>query len=148
MSHTIRQYRDSDLNGVLSAWESASKIAHPFLTPEFMDSERHNIPNMYLPNADTWVADLDGAIIGFIALIGDEVGAIFVDPVHQGAGVGRSLMDKACDLCGDLELGVFEANSIGRGFYEHYGFKFVNEVFHEASGHNIFNLKFANPKKG
>ena len=147
MSHTIRQYRDRDLDGVLSAWENASKIAHPFLTPEFMDSERHNIPNMYLPNADTWVADIDGAVIGFIALIGDEVGAIFVDPSHQGAGVGRSLMDKACDLCGDLELGVFEANSIGRGFYDHYGFEFVNENFHEASGQNIFNLKYANPKK-
>jgi putative acetyltransferase len=37
-------------------------------------------PKLYLPNADTWVAETNGAVVGFIALLGNFVGAIFVEP--------------------------------------------------------------------
>ncbi len=121
MLHTIRQYTENDLSSILSSWENASKIAHPFLTQEFLDQERFNIPNLYLPNADTWVADINGTVVGFIALLGNEVGAIFVEPKFQGAGVGTALMNKAQGIHGDLEVEVFQANSIGRKFYHSYG---------------------------
>ena len=32
MFYVIRQYTENDLSGILSSWENASKIAHPFLT--------------------------------------------------------------------------------------------------------------------
>lgn len=51
--HTIRQYVQSDLDDVLSVWESANKLAHPFLKEEFVDQVRKDIPALYLPNADT-----------------------------------------------------------------------------------------------
>ena len=44
MIYKIRQYTDADLDGVLSSWENASKIGHPFLADEFLDKERYNIP--------------------------------------------------------------------------------------------------------
>lgn len=130
MPATIRKYIDEDLAGVLSSWENASKIAHPFLTESFLDKERHNIPNLYLPNADTWVAEIDGITIGFIALIGNEVGAIFVEPEFHGSGVGLALMNKAKSIHGDLEVEVFEANEIGRTFYLNYGFELLHEKLH------------------
>jgi putative acetyltransferase len=49
----IRQYQESDLRDVLSVWEEASQIAHPFLSKEFQDQVRHDIPALYLPNAHT-----------------------------------------------------------------------------------------------
>ena len=88
----IRKYNEPDLEDLLSAWEAASEVAHPFLTPEFLASERDNIPNLYLPNAETWVYEDGGRVVGFIALIGNEVGAIFVHPSHQKTGVGRGLL--------------------------------------------------------
>jgi len=42
MVHNIRKYKDRDLNDVLSSWENASELAHPFLTREFLDLERNN----------------------------------------------------------------------------------------------------------
>ncbi len=138
----IRAYREDDLNDVLSVWENASKLAHPFLTSEFLAQERHNIPNVHLPNADTWVAEFDGRVIGFIALLGNEVGAIFVEPEFHGAGVGRALMDKAQELHGDLEVEVFQANSIGRKFYSRYGFEALSERVHEETGNKVLRLKF------
>ena len=55
MNAKIRHYVDSDLEELLSTWESASRLAHPFLTESFMEKVKHDIPNIYIPNADTWV---------------------------------------------------------------------------------------------
>ena len=65
----IRPYNDQDLDDLLAAWAAASEVAHPFLSPEFLASERDNIPNLYLPNAETWVYEADGRVVAFIALI-------------------------------------------------------------------------------
>ena len=115
--HIVRPYNESDLDAVLSSWENASRIAHPFLEEEFLAQERKNIPELYLPNADTWVVEADNQVAGFIALIGNEVGAIFLQPEHQGKKMGKAMMDKAQQLHGDLEVEVFEKNSTGRKFY-------------------------------
>ena len=145
MAYEIRQYRDEDQEDVLSSWENASKVAHPFLTTEFLDTERYNIPNIYLPNADTWVSEHNGKVIGFIALLGNEVGAIFVQPEFHGTGAGRALMNKAQELHGDLEVEVFEANPIGRKFYSRYGFKLLVEKTHEETGNKLLRLRFTAP---
>ncbi len=142
MTHTIRQYKESDLNGVLSSWENASKVAHSFLSQSFLDQERYNIPNVYLPNTDTWVADIDGRTVGFIALMGNEVGAIFVEPEYHGCGIGFALMNKAQELNNSLEVEVFKANSIGRKFYSNYGFRPLLEKVHAETGERVIRLQF------
>jgi putative acetyltransferase len=142
MTYVIRQYAKYDLDDVLSSWENASKIAHPFLEESFLETERYNIPNLYLPNADTWVAEVDGKVVGFIALIGNEVGAIFLDPKFQGIGIGKSMMDKAQEIHGTLEVEVFKDNPIGRKFYDRYGFEFLAESIHEPTNQNVLRLKF------
>ena len=75
----IRPYRDTDLNELLDAWYSASLLGHPFLDDTFFQQERINIRDVHLPKAETWVFEEDGVVVGFIALIENEVGGIFVD---------------------------------------------------------------------
>lgn len=142
MNRTVREYQADDLQDLLAAWESATRLAHPFLTDDFLDQERRNIPELYLPNAETWVIEQDQRVIGFIALLGNEVGAIFVDPEHQGTGAGRALMDQARALRGNLEVEVFAANAIGRRFYERYGFEPLSESIHEPTGKTLLRLQF------
>ena len=137
----IRQYRPADCEEVLNIWAAASAVAHPFLSQEFLEQERHNIPNVYLPMADTWVWDTDGVVVGFISLIGSEVGAIFVDPRFQGAGIGRALMDKARALRGELEVEVFTRNLGGRAFYARYGFELMHQKVHEQTGFELLRLR-------
>lgn len=142
MTYTIRPYEETDLDAVLSCWESASEIGHPFLDESFLDQEREDIANLYLPNADTWVAEVDGKIVGFISLVKNEVGGIFVDAAFHGQGIGQALMNKARSLHGTLELEVFEANAVGRKFYAAYGFELMLEKIHEETGHKLLRLKF------
>jgi putative acetyltransferase len=138
----IRQYEDSDLDAVLSSWETATRLAHPFMTDEFIAEERINVAEVYMPNTDTWVIDIDGVVEGFIALMGNEVGAIFLQPKHHGKGAGKTLMDKAQKLHSDLEVEVFKKNSIGRKFYSQYGFEHLEEKLHEPTGQKVLRLKF------
>ena len=142
--HTIRQYIESDLDDVLETWENANKLAHPFLKEAFVDQVRKDIPALYLPNADTWVIEDEdeNKVVGFIALIGNEVGAIFLQPKHHGKKLGKMMMDIAHQLHGELELEVFEKNTIGREFYAQYGFTQIDEIEHEASGEHVLRLKY------
>jgi putative acetyltransferase len=138
----IRKYENSDLDAVLSSWESATRLAHPFMTDEFIAQERINTAELYLPNTETWVIESDNQVVGFIALMGNEVGAIFLQPEYHGQGAGRALMDKAKEIHGDLELEVFKENSLGRKFYSCYGFKQLEEKLHEPTGQQLLRLKF------
>ena len=137
----IRKYEDNDLDELLDAWFSASKVAHPFLGEEFFEQERKNISSIHLPNAETWVYELEGVVVGFIALIGNEVGAIFVAADNQRKGIGRELMDHARSLREVLELDVFKDNNIGRDFYKKQGFTEMHEHTHEETGHTQLRLK-------
>lgn len=142
MKVNIRQYMDSDLNAVLDSWEVATGLAHKFMTDEFIALKRKNVADIYMPNTDTWVAEIDSEVQGFIALMGNEVGAIFLQPNCHGKGVGKKLMDKAQELLGDLEVEVFKENSIGRKFYSQYGFEHLEEKLHEPTGQQVMRLKF------
>jgi putative acetyltransferase len=138
----IRQYKELDLEAVLDSWEVATRLAHEFMTDDFIAQERKNVAEIYMPNTDTWVAEIDGEVQGFIALMGNEVGAIFLQPACHGKGIGKVLMDKAQEIHGDLEVEVFQANSLGRSFYSKYGFEQLEEKLHEPTGQKVLRLKF------
>lgn len=138
----IRPYIDSDLDAVLSSWEVATRLAHSFMTDDFIAQEKKKVVEIYMPNTDTWVVELEGNVEGFIALMGNEVGAIFLQPEFHGRGAGRALMDKAQELHGDLEVEVFKENSIGRKFYAQYGFELMEEKLHEPTGQLVMRLNY------
>ncbi len=142
----IRQYTKTDTEAVLSSWEVATRLAHEFMTDNFIAQERKNVAEIYLPNTDTWVAEIGGEVKGFIALMGNEVGAIFLYPDCHGQGIGKALMDKAQELHGDLEVEVFKENAVGRNFYSKYGFERIEEKLHKATGQQVLRLKFTADK--
>lgn len=117
------------------------------MTDDFIAQERKNVAEIYLPDTDTWVAEIDNEVKGFIALMGNEVGAIFLQPDCHGKGIGKALMDKAQALHGNLEVEVFKENSIGRSFYSKYGFEPLEEKLHEPTGQKVLRLKFTANKQ-
>lgn len=48
-------------------------------------------------NANTWVAEREGGIAGFATarIAEGDIWALFVDPAHEGHGLGRALLDRA-----------------------------------------------------
>lgn len=138
----IRKYTMADCEAVIEVWFAASLVATPFLSSEFLAKEREDIRTIWLPEAETWVFEGGGKVAGFLSLLGNEVGAIFVHPDCQGNGIGRALMDHAASLRGNLFLDVFEANVVGRRFYDQYGFQFEYKHVHEPTGHMQIHLSY------
>jgi len=139
----IRKYKIEDVDAVVSSWRVASELAHPFLPKEFLDQEADNVRNMYLVYAETWVTEINGSVVGFIALVDDEIGGLFLDPKYHGQGLGKAMVDKAVAEKGrHLKVEVFMENIIGRGFYETYGFTEVEEFLHEGSDQSTVRMTY------
>ncbi|MBV1886418.1 MAG: GNAT family N-acetyltransferase [Parvibaculaceae bacterium] len=147
----IREFISRDTDAVVDAWQRASHLAHPFLTPAFLAQEAHNVRHIYVVHAETWVAEVSGQVVGFVALVPTEdagedvweVGGLFLDPAFHGQGIGKALMDKAVADKGPLKVEVFQRNSIGRRFYAAYGFVASGEYFHEASDQMTLQLNYS-----
>ena len=138
----IREYRADDSSAVVAVWRAASDLAHPFLSVEFQNAEAENVRHVYPTFAEIWVKQVAGKVVGFIALIGSEVGAIFVLPDLHGKGIGRELMDYAVGLRGAVTVEVFKANVIGRRFYDSYGFIERGEGVHAETGQIAVTMVF------
>jgi len=138
----IRKYKDSDIEEILEVWYQASRMAHPFLDADFMGMEKRNIRDVYIPNTTTWVYEKEGVILGFISMMGNEVGAIFVRPDMHGKGIGRQLMDFVAAYHDVMEVEVFERNAVGRAFYDKYGFELIEEYMHKFTNNRLLRLRY------
>jgi len=139
----IRDYSKEDTDEVVAIWREATQVAHSFFPDDFTEQEARNLSNIYLVHAQTRVVVLDGRVVGFIAMIGDEIGGLFLDPNLHGKGLGRKMVDDAVEAHGALEVEVFERNAVGRRFYDRFGFYQIGSYIHEATGETILRLAFA-----
>jgi len=136
----IRPYQSGDKSAVISIWREASTLAHPFLTADQMDQAAAMIRDHFLDIAETYIADQHGKPVGFIALMGNEVGGLFLRPDYHGQRIGKALMDQAVKAHGALSLEVFKDNTIGRRFYQSYGFVEGAEKMDAFFGHKVLKL--------
>ena len=136
----IRDYETKDMETVETVWRAATHVAHPFLANDFVEQEAENLHNIYLVHAATRVLEIDGQVVGFLAMIGSEVGGLFLDPALHGNGLGRALVDDAARTLGAFEVEVFERNAVGRKFYDSYGFHQIGSSTHEATGETVLHL--------
>ena len=118
----IRPYRPEDCLRLLDIWRAASEIGHPFFSREQLDEQQQLVGDVYLPQAETWVALSDAKPVGFIGLLDDFVGGLFVAPESHGTGVGRRLVEHALERHGALELDVYALNAGALSFYRRLGF--------------------------
>jgi GNAT superfamily N-acetyltransferase len=75
---------------------------------------------------ETWVAEVDGAVVGFATLAEGILEHLYVHPDAQSRGIGTALLDKAKERRPDgLALWVFQQNAAARRLYEREGFALV-----------------------
>ena len=137
----IRKYNEIEIPTLVGIWEQASTMAHPFLDNEFTQMVKKAMTEMYLPNSDTWVYVESNKIIGFISMIENEIGGLFVSPKHHSKGIGTSLVNHIKQYHKELEVEVFELNEVGKPFYEKYGFKVFKEYIHEGSNQKVLRMR-------
>jgi GNAT superfamily N-acetyltransferase len=130
----LRRYTaQKDLDRCMEIWRKASEVAHPFLDPATLDADSVVIRQTYLPAAEITVAERNDEVIGFIALLEQVIGGLFVHPSQHRHGAGRALIADALVRRGQLEVEVYEANAGARAFYTACGF--VEEGRRETDDH-------------
>lgn len=120
---TIRPARPEEFDRLLAIWRAGTEKAHGFFTAEQIDAQAALVRDVYLAKAETWVATVDGEPAGFLGLLGNFVGGLFVDPQQHGSGIGRALMAHGLALKGTLELGVYARNERAMAFYKALDFE-------------------------
>ncbi|NLP43319.1 MAG: GNAT family N-acetyltransferase [Peptococcaceae bacterium] len=136
----IRRYRESDQNQIIRIWLNESLRAHSFIPAEFWEGHITTMQNKYLPEAETYVADSGGKILGFISLVGNYVAALFVDHSYQRQRVGWALMNFVHRIKGNLYVDVYKENLAAQQFYQSYGFQAKREQIQPETGHTMLTM--------
>lgn len=139
----IRKHTSSDLEDILDIWYQASTLAHPFLAVDIVKEVMKDMREIYIPDSETWVYEEGNKIVGFIGMMGNEIGGLFVLPDHHSRGIGSKLVNFIKEFHQELEVEVFKENSIGRAFYDKYGFKQFHEEMNEHFKQVVIRMKFS-----
>ncbi|WP_116390117.1 MULTISPECIES: GNAT family N-acetyltransferase [unclassified Mesorhizobium] len=89
------------------------------------------IRDILLPNQQVTVVVAGESIIGFIAVNGDWVEQLYLDPAWTGQGIGSRLLAQATAGMRSIKLRCFQANTGAQRFYERHGFR--AEAFGDGS---------------
>jgi hypothetical protein len=75
-----------------------------------------------LPRQQVTVAEAGGNTVGFIAVSGEWVEQLYLDPTWTGQGIGSLLLMEATATLPVVKLHCFQSNAGARRFYERHGF--------------------------
>lgn len=142
---TIRPATATDHGRLLDIWLAASRAGHPFLSEARLAADRAKVRDIYLPQADTWLATAAGDPVGFIGLIDHFIGGLFVDPAAHGSGVGRALVTHAAARLGALSVSVYADNGGALAFYRRLGFVETTCGVEEEDGPPLTVVTLAKP---
>ena len=105
-----------------------------FALPEYRAQlEAHpdavHLPPAQIANGQVMVAELDGEVAGFAAVVGGELDGLFVEPELWRRGVGRALTDAAVHEARRRGFTLWViASPTARAFYESCGFSVEGEA--------------------
>jgi len=136
----IRKFEHSDTEKIVEIWYNASVIAHSFIPREMWESHKIELKNKYLPIAETRVAEESGILIGFISLLDNFIGGLFVATTKQGKGVGTKLIEQARLEKGHLNVSVYDKNINARRFYTKNGFRCISKEVQPETGEIVINM--------
>ena len=126
---TIGPAREQDAEAIAEIWRSGWLDAHLEHVPQALADVRTEESFATRAAAripGTTVASLDGAVVGFVMVVDDEVEQVYVAAAARGTGVADALIREAESqvLAGGHEkawLAVVAGNARARAFYERAG---------------------------
>ncbi len=81
----------------------------------------------------------DGNILGFGAIFGSEIRALFVCPSARGNRIGRKMLEfLLSQICGKANLFVAKTNEPAKELYKAYGFEVSDEFLTEYNGESVY----------
>ena len=117
----IRLFEFRDLDKIMDIWLQGNLEAHSFIDAKYWKKNFDSVKSV-LPNAEVYVYEEGGEILGFIRVDAEYIAGIFVAAGHKGQGIGHQLIETVKKKK-RLSLHVFEKNTGAMAFYLSEGFK-------------------------
>ncbi|VXB71776.1 GNAT family N-acetyltransferase [Nocardioides sp. AX2bis] len=120
----LRPGTTGDLAAVAEVHLRARRAAVPAMPPPVHDDDavRAHLARTDLTARDLWLAETGDRLVGYALLTPTWLDDLYVDPAHQGQGVGSALLDLARAVRPDgFDLWVFASNAPARAFYRRHG---------------------------
>ena len=130
----VRRYRPTDLAGLIALFRDTVRRINGrdysqqqvlAWAPDDIDARRWR---HRFDSKEVWVADLDGAPVGFVDVARDGlIDMLYVHADHQGVGIASLLLrtvEASARTHGLLRL-FTEASITARPFFEHRGFRVI-----------------------
>jgi putative acetyltransferase len=135
---TLRPYTAADEDAAIELWRRTWQQHYPHLDFNArVDWWRARWRNELVPVASITLAQIDGAMVGFVTV---DPKTMYLDqfvvaPEHWGSDVGRALVDEAKRISpAGLDLLVNKDNFRAIAFYEKHGFVYAGEDKNPVSG--------------
>jgi len=143
---TLRPYTDADEDAAIELWRRT--WAHHFPHIDFNARQawwRERWKQELVPVAHIVVAELDGALVGFVTVdpATTYLDQLVVAPELWRSGVSAALINEAKRLSPDgLDLLVNKDNARAIRFYEKHGFAYAGEAKNPVSGLPVNRMRW------
>jgi GNAT superfamily N-acetyltransferase len=126
---TLRRATPEDAQAIAIVHRTAMRVSLDFL-PELHSAEEDLsfFVERFLPANETWVAEADGEVVGYLGFDADWINHLYVLPDFRGRGLGPALLGKALADGRPRRLWTFQQNARARKFYEDRGFVAVEST--------------------
>lgn len=128
----IRLFEFQDLDKIMDIWLQGNLEAHSFIDAEYWKKNFDSVKSV-LPNAEVYVYEEDGEILGFIGMDAEYIAGIFVAAGHKGQGIGHQLIERVKKKK-RLSLHVFDKNTGAMAFYLKEGFTVRERMTEKETG--------------
>jgi ribosomal protein S18 acetylase RimI-like enzyme len=126
MKPIIRLYKTEDFEAITRLWFEAENVAMPKLMARMkytIEDAREFFLRAVVSENQIWVYERDGVPLGFLAIQGEFIDRLYVEPAYHRQGIGQALLTKARHLLPKhMWLYTHVANKMARAFYEKNGF--------------------------
>lgn len=137
----VREFENKDLSAVMELWLNANLDAHSFVPAEYWKNNLEAVKEM-IPEAQVYVCEEDGEIVGFIGMMGNYIAGIFVDRSKRSKGMGTQLLNAAKAQKNRLTLSVYEKNKAAVRFYERAGFRIEKQGVDDDTKENEYMMSW------
>lgn len=126
---TIRPAQPAECDALEALQWRASLHESEYREQLLANPDAIDLPMEQVERGEVIVAELDGCIVGFAAVVGAEIDGLFVEPQYWRQGIGAALIDAATHEARRRGLALsVTAGKAARGFYEKCGFVVEGEA--------------------
>lgn len=133
---SIRPGGAADIPAVVEIWRRSVTVTHHFLSALDIIMLEPEVRSG-MGAVELWIAREGDKPVGFMAMNGDMIEALFIDPDHAGKGLGSRFIRHARELRGrevPLRVDVNEDNPNAAAFYRAKGFVQVGRSDTDGAG--------------